>query len=118
MANITRLIIADDSPRARHGERAVLAIQPGIQVVGEAADGQEAIRLVESVHPDGIIMDVRMPGMDGLQASQLIKTRWPQIKVIMLSLYASYRDEAIATGADAFLVKGCPTKELLDAIGK
>ena len=118
MEKTTRLVIADDSPRARHGECAILAIQPGIQVVGEAADGKEAIRLVETIQPDGVILDVRMPGMDGLQASRIIKDRWPEIKVIVLSMYAAYREEALATGADAFLVKGCPTKELLDAIGK
>jgi len=118
MKKVTRLVIADDSPRARHGECAVLAVQPGIEVVGEAADGKEAIRLVEAIQPDGVILDVRMPGMDGLQASRIIKDRWPEIKVIVLSMYAAYREEALATGADAFLVKGCPTKELLDAIGK
>jgi YesN/AraC family two-component response regulator len=118
MKKVTRLVIADDSPHARHGECALLAIQPGIQVVGEAADGKEAIRLVEAIQPDGVILDVRMPGMDGLQASRIIKDRWPEIKVIVLSMYATYREEALSTGADAFLVKGCPTKELLDAIGK
>ncbi len=116
MENMTRLIIADDSPHARHGERAVLSIQPGIEVVGEAADGEEAIRLVQSVQPDGVILDIRMPVMNGLQATRLIKRRWPGIKVVVLSLYASYREEALATGADAFLVKGCSISELLDAI--
>jgi DNA-binding NarL/FixJ family response regulator len=115
---ITRLVIADDSPRTRRGQRAVLAIQPGIEVVGEAADGEEAIRLVEAVQPDGVIMDVRMPGMGGLAAARLIKCRWPGIKLLVLSMYAAYREEALATGADAFLVKGCPVQELLDAIRK
>ncbi len=116
MEKITRLVIADDSPHARHGQCAVLAIQPGIQVVGVAADGEEAIRLVQTVKPDGVILDVLMPGMDGLEAARLIKRRWPEIKVIVLSMYAAYRDDALAAGADAFLVKGCPVQELLDAI--
>jgi len=116
MEKITRLVIADDSPRARHGQRALLAIQPGIKVVGEAADGEQAIHLVEALRPDGVVLDVRMPGMDGLQAARLIKSRWPEIKVIVMSMYAAYRDEALAAGAEAFLVKGCPVKELLDAI--
>lgn len=116
MEKMTRLVIADDSPHARHGQRAVLATQPGIEVVGEAADGAEALRLVQTIQPDGVILDVRMPGMDGLQATRLIKRRWPEIKVIVLSLYAYYREEALATGADAFLVKGCPVEELLGAI--
>jgi len=118
MEKITRLVIADDSPRARHGQRALLAIQPWIKVVGEAADGEQAIHLVEALRPDGVMLDVRMPGMDGLQAARLIKSRWPEIKVIVMSMYAAYRDEALAAGAEAFLVKGCPVKELLDAIKK
>jgi DNA-binding NarL/FixJ family response regulator len=118
MEKITRLVIADDSPHARHGQRALLATQPGIEVVGEAADGKEAVNLVEKSKPDGVILDVRMPGMNGLEAAQRIKDRWPEIKVILISMYAAYRNEALATGADAFLVKGCPVKELLDAIRK
>ena len=118
MEKLTRLVIADDSPRARRGQCAILAYQPGVKIVGEAADGEEAIRLVETLQPDGIIMDVRMPGLDGLAATRLIKGRWPQIKVIVLSMYATYRAEAIAAGADNFLVKGCPAGELLDAILK
>lgn len=118
MVKITRLVIADDSPRARHGQLALLAIQPGIKVVGEAADGEQAIHLVEALRPDGVVLDVRMPGMDGLQAARLIKSRWPEIKVIVMSMYAAYRDEALAAGAEAFLVKGCPVKELLDVIKK
>jgi len=116
MAKITRLVIADDSPRARHGQCAVLAIQPGIKVVGEAADGEEAIRLIETLRPDGVIMDICMPGMDGIQATRLIKCRWPEIKVIIMSMYAAYRFEALATGADIFLEKGCPVEELVNAL--
>jgi DNA-binding NarL/FixJ family response regulator len=116
MEKITRLVIADDSPHARHGQRALLATQPRIEVVGEAADGKEAVRLVEKNQPDGVILDVRMPGMDGLEAARRIKNRWPEIKVVVLSMYAAYREEALANGADVFLVKGCPVDELLNAI--
>jgi DNA-binding NarL/FixJ family response regulator len=116
MEKTTRLVIVDDSPRARHGQRALLKIQPRIEVVGEAADGAEAIRLVETVQPDGLILDVRMPGMDGLEATRRIKARWPGVKVIILSLYASYQEDAQVAGADAFLVKGCPVGELLDVL--
>jgi DNA-binding NarL/FixJ family response regulator len=116
MEKITRVVIADDSARARHGQCAILAIQPGIKVVGEAANGEEAIRLVETMQPDGVLLDVRMPGMDGLEATRLIKMRWPGIKVIVLSMYAAYREEALATGADAFMVKGCAIDEILNII--
>lgn len=118
MEKLTRLVIADDSPRARRGQCAILAYQPGINIIGEAADGEETIRLVETLQPDGVIMDVRMPGLDGLQATRLIKKRWPQIKVIVHSMYATYRDEALAAGADAFLMKGCPVVEYLEVLAR
>jgi len=111
-----RLLIADDRPRSRHGMRALLTTWPRFEIVGEATDGQEAIRLVEQCQPDVVLIDVRMPLLDGLAATRLIKSRWPSVKVVVLSLYPFYRAEALAAGADAFLVKGCMVNELLGAI--
>ena len=111
-----RLLIADDRPRSRHGMRALLTTWPRFEIVGEATDGQEAIRLVEQCQPDVVLIDVRMPLLDGLAATRLIKSRWPSVKVVVLSLYPFYRAEALAAGADAFLVKGCLVNELLGAI--
>lgn len=111
-----RLLIADDRPRSRHGMRALLTTWPRFDIVGEATDGQEAIRLVEQCRPDVVLIDVRMPLLDGLAATRLIKSRWPLVKVVVLSLYPLYRAEALAAGADAFLVKGCLVNELLAAI--
>jgi DNA-binding NarL/FixJ family response regulator len=120
-----RVLIADDRPRSRDGLRALLATLraephdkawPEVEVVGEATDGQEAVRLVEERQPNVVLMDVRMPAMDGLEATRLIKDRWPEVQVIVLTMYASYRADALAAGADAFLVKGCPAEELLEAI--
>jgi DNA-binding NarL/FixJ family response regulator len=111
-----RVLIADDRSRSRDGLRALLATWPEIEVVGEAADGREAVRLVEECQPDVVLMDARMPVMDGLEATRLIKGRWPEVKVVVLTMYAAYRAEALAAGADAFLVKGCPAGELLEAI--
>jgi DNA-binding NarL/FixJ family response regulator len=112
----TRVLIADDGPRARSGLRAMLALRPEIDIVGEARDGEEAIQLVQDYRPDVVLMDARMPVLDGLEATRLIKERWPEVRVVVLTIHASYRADALTTGADAFLIKGCPAAELLRAI--
>jgi len=107
-----RIVIADDHPRSRHGLRALLATTPTVNVVGEAADGQEAIHMVETYQPDVVLMDAYMPVMDGLEASRQIKNRWPQIRIIMLTMYNGRQTEAAAAGVDVFLAKGCPVENL------
>jgi DNA-binding NarL/FixJ family response regulator len=87
-----------------------------VQVVGDAGTGQEAVQLVEERRPDVILMDVQMPGLDGLEATRIIKNRWPQVKVVVLTMHGSYRIDALAAGADAFLLKGCSDQDLLAAI--
>jgi YesN/AraC family two-component response regulator len=72
--------------------------------------------MVEAKHPNVALLDVRMPIMDGIRAARVIKKRWPQVKVILISLYSDYEEEALESGADAFLVKGCPTNELISTI--
>ena len=129
MEQCIRLLIVDDAPRSRAGLRALLATLgldvlqepqggawPQVEVVGEAANGQEALRLVQERRPDLVLMDARMPVMDGLEATQLIKDKWPEVKVVVLTMYPAYRAEALAAGADAVLVKGCPPEKLLEAI--
>jgi len=111
-----RVLIADDYLSSRDGLKALLATRLEIDIVGEAADGREAIELVEECRPDVVLMDVRMPSMDGLEATRIIKDRWPEVKVIVLSMYSSYQAEALAAGADVFLVKGCTTEDLFQAI--
>ncbi len=133
MERCIRLLIADDAPRSRDGLRALLATLrlgaykeilqepqdgtwPQVEVVGEASNGREAARLVEERRPDVVLMDARMPVMDGLEATRLIKDSWPQVKVVVLTMYPAYRAEALAAGADAVLVKGCSPEKILEVI--
>jgi len=113
MAGHMQILIVDDQPRARQSLKALLATWPQVKEIREAANGQEAVRLVEESRPDVVLMDARMPEMDGLEATRLIKARWPQVKVIVLSMYADYRTDALAAGADAFVSKGEPPERLL-----
>ena len=116
MKKTTRLIVADDSPPARHGLCAILAAQPGMDIVGEASQGAEALTMVEAQLPNVALLDVRMPIMNGIEAARAIKKRWPQVRVVLISMYADYQNEALASGADAFLVKGCPAEELISTV--
>jgi DNA-binding NarL/FixJ family response regulator len=111
-----RVLIADDNARARLGLRVLLALSPKVEVVGEAADGLEVLDLARDCRPDVVLMDVRMSRLDGLEAARQLKTDWPEIRIILTSMAAIHRARALATGADAFLLKGCPTEELLAAI--
>jgi DNA-binding NarL/FixJ family response regulator len=111
-----KVLIVDDLPQARDGLRTLLDTFPEIEIVGEASDGREAVRLVDSVQPDVVLMDIQMSGMNGLDATQLIKASWPKIVVILLTIHPNYQREALAAGADAFFRKGVPTEELVEAI--
>lgn len=114
--SVTRVVIADDRSRSRDGLRALLATQPGIEIVGVASDGREALVLVEAIRPDAVVMDARMPTIDGLTATRAIKEQWPEVRVIVLTMYAALQGAALASGADGFVIKGCLPDELLEAI--
>jgi DNA-binding NarL/FixJ family response regulator len=116
MAQLLRVLVADDNAHARAGLRALLATWPEVEVVGEAADGQEAVRLVAEHLPDIVVIDLQMPVLDGAQATRMLKQRWPSLTVIVLTLYAAEEAQALAAGADAFVVKGV-APDLLAAIG-
>jgi DNA-binding NarL/FixJ family response regulator len=111
-----RLLIADDRPRTRRAVRALLAAHPGFAVVGEASDGEEALALAEQLVPDVVLLDVRMPRLDGISATARIKARRPGVRVVVHSLAVERRPDALAAGADAFVTKGAPADELLRAL--
>jgi DNA-binding NarL/FixJ family response regulator len=94
----------------------LLALSPQIEIVGEARDGQESVQLVAERHPDVVLMDLQMPVMDGLEATRYIKSQWPEVRVVTLTMSPGYRLAAYAAGADAFLLKGCRVDALRAAI--
>jgi DNA-binding NarL/FixJ family response regulator len=124
-ARPVRLLICDDEPRTRQGLKALLLshslANPAktcaqIQVVGESNNGQEALLLAAELHPDVILMDARMPVMDGFEATRQLKARSPEIRVVMLTMYPDQQDAARLAGADQLLLKGCPAEALLNAL--
>ena len=118
MSQPRRVLIVDDRRTVRQGLQALLALWPDVAWAGQAADGQGGVKLVAEQRPDAVVMDIRMRGMDGLEATRRIKSQWPEVRVIVLTLRAEYEDEAIAAGADVFLVKGGPPEALREAICK
>lgn len=116
MAQRIRVLIVDDSAHAREGLRALLATLPEVEVIGEAFNGQEALRCIGDLHPEVVLMDVQMPVMDGLEATRQIKQRWPDITIIMLTIYGARQRAAMEAGADVFVIKGGDTERLVAAL--
>lgn len=116
MAQRIRVLIVDDSAHAREGLRALLATLPEVEVVGEATNGQEALNCIMAVHPEVVLMDVQMPVMDGLEATRQIKQRWPDITIIMLTIYGARQRAAFEAGADVFVIKGGDPERLVTAL--
>lgn len=115
-----RVLLADDQLLVRAGFRALLDAQPDIEVAGEAADGEEAVRLVRELRPDVVLMDIRMPVLDGLAATRRIGEdgSLAAVRVVMLTTFEldEYVFEAIRAGASGFLVKDTEPEELLRAV--
>lgn len=111
-----RVLIVDDQKRTRQSLHLLLKTIHSLSEIREAADGLEAVRLAEEMQPDVILMDAQMPEMDGIQATSIIKKRWPLIRVIVLSMYPEYRGDALAAGADKFISKGDPPQDLVSSI--
>ncbi len=119
MSKNIRVVVVDDHPVVREGLRMMLEeMTEGFELVSEATDGETAVRLVGEAQPDVVLMDVRMPGMDGLEALERIRRQWPQIAVLILTTYDE--DElmirGLQAGAVGYLLKDCSSETLLSAI--
>jgi DNA-binding NarL/FixJ family response regulator len=115
-----RLLLADDHQIVRQGLRALLGNQPDFELVGEAADGFEAVRAADEIQPDIVVLDVLLPGLSGLEVAQQISERHPRIGVIMLSMHSdeAYVVAALRAGAKAYVLKESSVEELACAIRK
>ncbi len=115
-----KLLIVDDQERVRQDLRTALQLMPGLEVVGEAADGFEAVRQAEDLGPDVVLVDLKMPGMDGFEAARQIKARRLARGVVALTIYGddAAREQAARAGMDAFVVKGTPIQALAETIRK
>ncbi|MFB4268815.1 response regulator [Nonomuraea sp. GTA35] len=113
-----RLLIADDHPIVRDGLRGMFAGDPGFEVLGEAADGTQAVALAQALHPDVILMDLRMPGMDGVAAIKELARLGSAARVLVLTTYDTDRDvmPAIEAGATGYLLKDTGRDELVRAV--
>lgn len=116
MAERIRVVIADDHVLMRRGLRMTLEeVGTDFELVGEASDGPSVLRLVEQVQPDVVLMDIRMPGLDGLAALEQIRATWPHIAVVILTTYND--DELVLrglrSGASGYLLKDCDLETLL-----
>jgi DNA-binding NarL/FixJ family response regulator len=113
-----KLLVVDDVPSVRRGLRMRLSLESDLQVVGEAASGEEALAVVRSLQPDVILMDIEMPGLDGLVTTAAMKTVAPNSAVVTLSLHddVASREKALAAGATAFVGKQAAEEALLTAI--
>ncbi|AXK40163.1 response regulator [Crenobacter cavernae] len=113
-----RLVLVDDHPLVRDGLRARLDAVPHIDVVGEAGSGAEALALADAVHPDLMLVDIGMKGMNGIQLTAELRTQHPGLMVVILSMYdnAEYVTSAIRAGARGYVLKDAPSHEIIAAI--
>lgn len=115
---VTRVLLADDQALFREGLRTLLSVQSGIEVVGEAANGQQAIEQTETLSPDVVLMDLRMPVLGGVEATRQIRHRMPSARVIVLTTFDDDEEvfDALRAGAVGYLLKGASADKLVEAI--
>ena len=114
----TTIVLADDHHIVRQGLRALLEVEKDLQVVGEAGDGLEAVQTVESLGPKVLVLDLMMPGLNGLDVLKQIKKRSPNTQIVILSMYANeaYVLEALSNGASAYVLKDSKSADLVQAV--
>jgi DNA-binding NarL/FixJ family response regulator len=115
---VTRIVVADDQAMVRAGLRMVLEAEPDLEVVGEASDGEEAVRVVQRSAPDVVLMDIRMPRLDGIAAAQRLLELGSRARVLMLTTFNEddYLYAALRAGTSGFLLKEAPPEQLVDAV--
>ncbi len=113
-----RVLVADDHTVVRQGIRSLLQAEPDLRVVGEAGDGRDAVRLARELQPDVIVMDLAMPGMDGMEATRAIKQTLPQTHILALTVHESdeYFFRVLQAGASGYVLKRAAASELLSAV--
>jgi len=111
-----RILLVDDHQVVREGLRRMLELEADMKVVGEASNAKEALTQVESLSPEVILMDIKMPGVDGIELTRQLKEKQPSCNIIMLTLYDEYLAEAIEAGAVGYLLKDVKREELVKAI--
>ncbi len=113
-----KVMIVDDLDHVRDGLKTILSLVKDIEIVGDACNGAEAISLVGKHHPDIVLMDLKMPKIDGFEATRLIKAQYPQVGIVMMSIHHTpdFQERATQAGGDILLRKGIPTEILIDTI--
>jgi DNA-binding NarL/FixJ family response regulator len=111
-----RILLVDDHSVVRNGLGQMLGLEEDIKIVGEASNSEEALQMIEIVSPDIILMDIKMPGMDGVRLTKEIKQKLPSTKIIMLTLHGDYLTQAFEAGASGYILKDIKRLELIGTI--